>query len=51
MITFVSSGSCFLVDESCLFGIYYFVYLNVLQVMKKEEIFSSSKFMVFYSFP
>ena len=30
-------GSCLLVEESCLFGIYYFVYLNVFPVMKRGD--------------
>ena len=41
-------GSCLLVEESCLLRIYYFVSLNVLQVMK-GEIFASSKFTLSYS--
>ena len=43
-------GSCLLIVESCLIETWYFVYLNVLQVMKMEEVFASSKFMVFFFF-
>ena len=33
-------GSCLLVDESCLLGTNCFVYLNVLQEMKRDRFLS-----------
>ena len=44
-------GSCFLVEESCLLRTYYFVYLNVSQVMKRGRFLhqSSLRFSVLFA--
>ena len=44
-------GSCLLVEESCLLGTYYFVYLNVLQEMKTERFLHQGSLRFFVLFP
>ena len=44
-------GSCLLVEESCLLGTYYFVYLNVLQVMKRGRFLHQSSLRFCIIFP
>ena len=44
-------GSCLLVEESSFLGTYYFVYLNILQEMKKERFLHQASLRFFVPFP